>query len=69
MGKWKKSEIARRVIGSQTCKGFQKGIDKSIRFTEFMNYYTDGMFTLFFLSKDKVYKDIEAEILLKIKDI
>ena len=25
--------------------------------------------TLFILSKDKVYKDIEAEILLKIKDI
>ena len=27
------------------------------------------MTTLFILSKDKVYKDIEAEILLKIKDI
>ena len=25
--------------------------------------------TLFFLSKDKIYKDIEAEILPKIKDI
>ena len=36
-------------------------------------YYWDiviiSMTTLFILSKDKVYKDIEAEILPKIKDI
>ena len=34
-----------------------------------MQTSVDRQATLFILSKDKVYKDIEAEILPKIKDI